>query len=122
MTDTKRKDVLEGLDGYTPGPWRMELNHPECNTPPRRIFYITSDDCSPYMEIATLYEAGHGVTSKHNATLTARAPELVEEIRELRERLQDYVDADEVAQLEGGGIGGSVEAEARALLPETEDE
>jgi hypothetical protein len=80
MSDETR-DVLEGLEGFTPGPWRMDGNtfvyglgadrHNRFTAPVQR-----SHD-TPWDEVEA------------NARLIARAPELVEEISKLRYALGD---------------------------------
>ena len=88
MTDTKRKDVLEGLDGYTPGPWEWvgsSIETPHHGPPSYGEVMEITVECGPYCN------GGMPVLSLLNPdrALIARAPELVEEVRVLREAVRE---------------------------------
>jgi hypothetical protein len=105
----ERSDVLEGLERYQPGPWR-KIRRP-----------LNGND--DYWEIAWSDDGelvADGVYGE-NVDLIARAPELADEIRRLREesgRLRAILSecAKQLAVM--GGADGHVRM-ARALLEST---
>ena len=103
------RDVLDGLEGYTPGPWRDGggRDHLSGINGERVIF--------------SGWTGGLGSSSQWpdglaNSQLAKRSPELVEEIRRLRAVLSEC--AKQLAVM--GGADGHVRM-ARALLPPTGD-
>jgi hypothetical protein len=113
MSD-ERRDVLHGLEGYTPGPWTEE--RPKASE--RHV--IGRESGSDRLVLVAACE------TDTDARLIARAPELVEEVRELREGLR------EIAKAEGPYSRDPLEHAsnciehmqriARALLPDTPED
>ena len=111
----ERKDVLGGLEGFRPGPWR-KIRRP-----------VNGND--DYWEVAWSDDGelvADGVYGE-NVDLIARAPELVEEIRRLRGFVTKLLDAGTwfhsaiELHTHDGFDGEELEHEARALLPPTGD-
>ena len=125
----KRRDVLEGLDGYSPGPWRDDDG---------RRALVSSDGCKV---IFSGWTGGTGSSSvwprgTANSRLAKRAPDLVDEVRALRAALEHMV----CNCIACAGLGELPEAvlawdvpgapvpecgvcrDARALLPTTRDD
>jgi hypothetical protein len=97
------RDVLHGLEGYTPGPWTEE--RPKASE--RHV--IGRESGSDRLVLVAACE------TDADARLIARAPELVEEIRELRNALKALVLWAQVA-------GSHLDREIRALLPDTPED
>ena len=76
MTDTKRKDVLDGLEGYTPGPWVIDRPKPS------EVHVLGYEDGGSRLVLVAACE------TEADARLIARAPELLAENRQLRFALQ----------------------------------
>ena len=125
MTD-KRRDVLDGIGGYVPGPW-YATRHPYWPNAMVRVSTRPGDSWSNFGQICYATPA--------EAELIARAPELVEEIRELRVALEHMV-CNCIACEGLGELREAVQAwdvpgapvpecgvcrDARALLPTTGD-
>jgi hypothetical protein len=119
MSD-ERRDVLEGLEGYTVGPWRF--------VPVSHKFSGGIMTCAPQ-------GAGFGegtLNRRHrkicdnpytdkDARLIARAPDLVKEIRKLREALRHMVEGAEAVE-DWGDILPDAVPRARVLLPDTPED
>ena len=82
MTD-KRRDVLDGIGGYVPGPW-YATRHPYWPNAMVRVSTRPGDSWSNFGQICYATPA--------EAELIARAPELVEEVRALREAIRNVAD------------------------------
>jgi hypothetical protein len=112
MTE-ERRDVLEGLEGYTPGPWRMDGN--------TFVYGLGADRHNGFTATVPRSHDTPWDEVEANARLIARAPEMVEEIRRLREengQLRAILSecARQLAVM--GGAEGHVRM-ARALLEDT---
>ena len=116
MTDTKRKDVLEGLELMTQGPYRVvDTAYGNCIGAARgptggRTLYVQSPTGGGFQEA--------------NAQGFARVPELVDEIRELRATLRRCVVGLEAVQNHDGHAPSTERMlrDIRALLPDTGDD
>jgi len=93
-----RRDVLDGLEGFTPGTWAAEE--------------WEEDDGESCSVIATIGETerrvavGYSYQAVANARLIARAPDLVEEVRLLRKALST---ADELLRVAPSQLTGTPE-------------
>ena len=125
------RDVLEGLEGFTPGPWRT-VEVPTSIGTCHRIFPLAWGEEPPThggicaYDDRTSLNPHAGGEQLANARLIARAPELVEEIRRLREALLDTLSAlDYVVMTDFQdrryGVGWDRIEKHRALLPPTGD-
>jgi hypothetical protein len=122
-------DVLKGLEGYTPGLWEVASGPPACvpsksvTSGPGGTVYV--EDRRRRATIVAEY-----TYTMANARLIARAPELVEEVRRLREALREcanlldaqYTERDGEPATNWDRAAAGASDRARALLPETKEE
>jgi hypothetical protein len=91
---SERKDVLEGLEGFTPGPWEWFGNNIESRNPQPPHYGPVMDvdvDCGRWCQGGT----PRAEISEPDRALIVRPPELVEEVRALREVLMHLCPAEE---------------------------
>jgi hypothetical protein len=79
---------------FTKGKWEA-IKHPDSDT----LFYINNEELR-MGQIATCYYVSEKSESEANAKLIAAAPEMFEMLKELKNRLEYYMDEVSVLEIE----------------------